>query len=255
MAAFPQEWWRDDRPLVFGHRGASHAAPQNTLAAFRAAAEMGADGVELDVYLTADGVPVVIHDEEVSSTTDGSGYITQMPLAQVKELDAGSTFSPTFAGEPIPMLEEVLAEVGHKLLIDIELKYSPRQQGLEAAVASLVARIGLQGRLWFSSFHPHTLYAIRQLAPEIPCGLLYDPMSFGSRLLGVITPHEAIHPQAALVRGGLVRRAHRHHRRVVTWTVDDAPTAHRMAERQVDVIITNEPARLLAAFRNGEDGE
>lgn len=253
MAAFPESWWRD-RPLVFGHRGASHAAPQNTLAAFRAAVEAGADGVELDVYLSADGIPVVIHDEDVSSTTDGSGYITQMPLAQIKALDAGSTFSPAFAGEPIPTLEEVLAEVGHKLLIDIELKYSPRQQGLEAAVASLVARMGLQERLWFSSFHPHTLYAIRQLAPAIPCGLLYDPMSFGTRLLGIVTPHEAIHPQAALVRGSLVRRAHRHHRRVVTWTVDDAPTARRMARRQVDVVITNEPARLLAALTDEEEG-
>ncbi len=254
MTAFPQGWWRDDRPLVFGHRGASHAAPQNTLAAFRAAAEAGADGVELDVYLTADGVPVVIHDEEVSGTTDGSGYITEMTLPQVKELDAGRTFGPAFAGEHIPTLEEVIAEVGDRLLLNIELKPSPRQHGLEEAVATLIARMGMTHRVWFSSFRPYMLYTIRTFAPDVPCGMLYDPMSFAARLLGGITPHEAIHPQWMLVRRRLVRRTHRRHMRLITWTVDDAADAERASAWGVDAVITNEPARLLAAYAERRRG-
>ncbi|MGC9358529.1 MAG: glycerophosphodiester phosphodiesterase, partial [Anaerolineae bacterium] len=89
MLSFPAARGSHSRPLIFGHRGASRSAPENTLAAFRRAAEMGADGVELDVHLTADGVPVVIHDARVNATTDGSGYIGEMTLAEVKELDAG----------------------------------------------------------------------------------------------------------------------------------------------------------------------
>ena len=255
MTGFPQEWWRDDRPLVFGHRGASHAAPQNTLAAFRAAAEVGADGVELDVYLTADGVPVVIHDEEVSGTTDGSGYITEMTLPQVKELDAGATFGPTFVGERIPTLEEVMAEVGDRLLLNIELKPSPRQHGLEEAVAALVERMGMTRRLWFSSFRPYLLYTIRKFASDVPCGMLYDPMSFASRFLGGITPHEALHPQLMLIRRGMVRRTHRRGMKLVAWTVDGVADAERMADWGVDVVITNEPARLLAAYAERGRGE
>ncbi len=249
MAAFPEAWWRE-RPLVFGHRGASHAAPQNTMAAFQAAVEAGADGVELDVYLTTDGVPVIIHDEDVRFTTKGHGYITEMSLAQVKALDAGDTFAPRFAGEPIPTLAEVLETFGDRLLFDIELKYSPRQQGLEAAVAEVIARSGMESQVWVSSFHPHTLYTMRRIAPAIPCGLLYDPLSFGARLLAPVTPHEAIHPQVALVRRGLVRRTHRRHQRLVTWTVDDVAMFKRLADWGVDVVITNEPARLLAALKD-----
>ncbi len=251
MATFPQEWWHDDRPLVFAHRGASHAAPQNTLAAFRAAVEAGADGVELDVYLTSDGVPVVMHDETVQTTTNGYGYITEMPLAQVQELDAGSTFGPSFAGEHVPTLEAVLAELGDRLLFNIELKPSPRQKGLEEAVAALVARMGLEQRVWFSSFRPYTLYTIRKFAPTVPCGMLYDPMSFSTRFLGAVTPHEALHPQLVLIHRGMVRRLHRRGMRVVAWTVDAVADAERLAKWGVDVVITNEPARLLAAYAEG----
>src|SRR5512136_457455 len=90
-----------DRPLVIAHRGASAATPQNTLTAFRRALELGADGVELDVHLSADGVPVVMHNFEVDELTDGTGRITDKTLAELKELDAGSRFAPQFAGERI----------------------------------------------------------------------------------------------------------------------------------------------------------
>lgn len=119
-----------DRVLNFAHRGASHDAPENTLAAFRLAREMGADGVELDVQASKDGEAVVIHDFTVDATTDGRGPVKDKTLAELKELDAGSWFdAPSinsgrrrFAGERIPTLQEVIDEVGHQLLLAIELK-------------------------------------------------------------------------------------------------------------------------------------
>src|SRR5512136_1224893 len=109
-----------DRPLNIGHRGASAAAPQNTLAAFRKAMELGADGVELDVQLSADGAVVVIHDFTVDKATDGTGRVAAKTLAELKALDAGSRFSPQFAGERIPTLAEVFEAIDGKLLVNVE---------------------------------------------------------------------------------------------------------------------------------------
>ena len=97
MVTFPESWWQAQTPLVLGHRGASHDAPQNTLAAFRRAVEVGANGIELDVHLSRDGVPVVIHDAKVDATTDGTGYVSAMSLEELKALDAGLAFDPRFA--------------------------------------------------------------------------------------------------------------------------------------------------------------
>ena len=246
MANFPESWF-SNRPLIFGHRGASHAAPQNTLAAFRKAAEVGADGIELDVHLSRDGVPVVIHDAKVDAVTDGEGFVSDHSLAELKALDAGSRFDATFAGERIPTLLEVLVEVGDRLLINIELKEG-RSTGLEAAVVDVVKRVELQQRVWFSSFKPYMLYQVRALAPDIPCGLLYGPLNVGTLLLRPFTPYEALHPYTALVNERMVRAAHRRGLRVFTWTLDDPEMARRFAEWGVDGIITNEPAEILAAL-------
>jgi len=196
MIRYPDLWQRVQplgRPFVLGHRGASHAAPQNTLAAFRKAADVGADGVELDVHLSRDGVPVVIHNDSVDATTDGTGLVRDMTLVQLQALDAGAHFDAAFAGERIPTLEEVLAEVGMRLLTNIELK-AGQTSALVPAVVELVRRMGMATRVWFSSFKPYALYRARALAPEIPCGLLYGPLNLGTLLLRPFTPHEALHP-------------------------------------------------------------
>ncbi len=245
MATFPSDWWRA-RPLIFAHRGASRVAPENTLAAFRQAVEIGADGIELDVQLSADGVPVVIHDATVDRTTNGSGEVRGLTLAQLRELDAGAHAGAAFAGERIPTLEETLAEVGDKLLIDIELKYPTLETAsLEAQVIEVIRRMGMQRRVWLSSFKPYALHTARQLAPELPCGLLYGPLSLTSWLLAPITPYEALHPYAGLVGERMMRRAQRRGLRVITWTVDDPTQAQQLADWGVDAIITNRPAALI----------
>jgi len=246
MVTFPESWWKE-RPLVLGHRGASHAAPQNTLAAFRKAVEAGADGVELDVHLSRDGVPVVIHDAKVDATTDGEGHVSAMLLEELQALDAGRRFHPQFTGERIPTLEAVLREVGEALLVNIELK-AYRSDSLVSAVVEVVRRLRMESRVWFSSFKPYLLYQARDLAPDVPCGLLYAPPTVGSLLLAPITPYEARHPYHAMVRERAVQRAHQRGLRVFTWTVDDVEVAQRLAAWGIDGIITNEPQKILAAL-------
>jgi glycerophosphoryl diester phosphodiesterase len=252
---YPDLWQRVQplgRPFVLGHRGASHAAPQNTLAAFRKAADVGADGIELDVHLSRDGVPVVIHNNSVDSTTDGTGLVRELTLAQLKALDASAHFEPPcsdaapFTGERIPTLEEVLAEVGARVLVNIELK-AAQTVALVPAVVDLVKRMEMANRVWFSSFKPYALYRARALAPDIPCGLLYGPLNPGTLLLKPFTPHEALHPYKDMVTERGVQRAHDRGLRVFTWTLDDPDVARKLAAWGVDGIITNEPAEILAA--------
>ena len=142
-------------PLVFGHRGASAYAPENTLAAFRLALEQGADGVELDVILSADGVPVVIHDDTLDRTTNGHGPVSRLTLGELKRLAAGypARFGAQFSAERIPTLAEVFETCGAQTVINIELKHdrSPGRQ-LAGRVVELIHAHGRPGRIIVSSF-------------------------------------------------------------------------------------------------------
>jgi glycerophosphoryl diester phosphodiesterase len=254
MSVVTSLWLTTGRVLNIAHRGASTAAPANTLSAFEKAVELGADGIELDVHLSADGVPVVIHDWTVDATTDGTGRVADLSLAALKELDAGSRFGPAFAGERIPTLEEVFAAVGRPLLVNVELKVpSGRDRGLEEAVAALVERHGLASRAFVSSFDPHALRRMRRVAPHLPLGFLYSPTPSScltrarAGLMRDLRP-EAMNPYWMLVRRGTVRRAHARGRRIVPWTVDDEAAMRRLAGWGVDGIITNRPDRLKRAL-------
>ncbi len=241
------------RPLVIAHRGASRVAPPNTLAAFLKAVELGADGVELDVHLSADGVPVVIHDDTVDATTDGSGWVADMSVAQLKQLDAGSWFDSVFAGERIPTLEEVLQTVGARLLVNIELKSNPSgRRGLERAVVALVERYGLAGRVWLSSFSPAALRRVRRLAPHIRLGLLYGPgvpRPLQRPWLRLMGRYAAYHPEHGLVDAAFVAWAHARGSQVHAWTANDPAEMRRLAGLGVDGIITDLPDVLRDVLR------
>ena len=232
-------------PLVIAHRGASAVAPANTMTAFEKAAVLGADGIEFDVHLSADGVPVVIHDFAVDATTDSSGRVAEMDLAQIKQLDAGSYFDPAFAGEHIPTLEEVLQAFGNQLLLNIELKStSPRDNGLEQAVLTLVKQHDLGSRVLLSSFNPFSLRRAKKIAPHVRAGLLYAPdlPIFLSRAwLAPLFPHEARHPEHTMVDEGYMAWARRRGYRVSAWTVDEPVEMRRLIALGVDGIVSNRP--------------
>ncbi|HSJ55392.1 MAG TPA: glycerophosphodiester phosphodiesterase family protein [Anaerolineae bacterium] len=244
-----------DRPLNLAHKGASHEAPGNTLAAFLLARELGADGVELDVQLSRDGTPVVIHDATVEATTDGHGRVRAMTLAELKALDAGSWFDPVYAGQRIPTLQEVVDALGPGLLINIELKtVSGKDDGLASAVVRLVEENHLLDRVVISSFNPLALWRVRRLNPWIPVGMLYCdglPFFLSRPWLRHLVRPEALHPDWTLVDDGLVRWARKRGYRVHTWTVDDPGKMWQLVEAGVDLIITNRPDLLRQVLEAG----
>jgi glycerophosphoryl diester phosphodiesterase len=233
------------RALNIAHRGASAVAPANTMAAFEKAVELGADGIEFDVHLSDDDVPVVIHDFAVDATTNGTGRVAEMDIAQIKQLDAGSRFDPAFAGEHIPTLEEVLQAFGDRLLLNVELKsISPRDNGLERAVLALVEQYKLKSRVLLSSFNPFSLRRAKKIARHVRVGLLYAPdlpIFLRRAWLAPLFPHEARHPEHTMVNARYMRWARRRGYRVNVWTVDDPDEMRRLINLGVSGIITNVP--------------
>ena len=236
--------------MIFAHRGASYRAPENTLSAFRLARGMGADGIELDVQLSRDGRAVVIHDATVDRTTDGSGTVAGLTLAELKKLDAGSWFSPDFAGERIPTLAEVFRAVGLDLLLNLELKaMGSESTGLEEVMTSLVVHYGMEDRVLISSFHPLALRRVRRAHPHLPLALLYGtslPQAELERWVQDLQPLAALHPEHHLVDATHLAWARKHHCRVNTWTVDEPEGMQRLLALRVDGLITNRPDLCLS---------
>lgn len=236
--------------LVFGHRGASADTPMNTLPAFELAANQGADGIELDVWRTKDGAIVVIHDATVDKTTDGSGLVQQMTLAQLRELDAGNWFNPQFRGTRIPTLDEVFEAVGKRLIINIELKSETvGTDGLEALVAEKIRRHDLGRRVIVSSFSPFALRRFRHAMPEVPIGFLYaEDVPRYLRLFMIGLPHEARHPHHTMIDAAYMDWAHRSGYRVNTWTVNDMARAVELRDLGVNALITDQPGKMREAL-------
>ncbi len=186
------------RPVVFAHRGASARAPENTLAAFELALAEGADAIELDAKLTADGHVVVFHDPTLERTTNGTGQLAPRTLEQLRALDAGSSFSERFRGEKIPLLEEVFDAVGKKLFINVELtNYRTPFDDLVRQVCELVKKCRLEEYVIFSSFLPGNLTKARQILPDVPRGLLAPKHLLGAwaRSFGfAFGDYAALHP-------------------------------------------------------------
>lgn len=239
------------RTLVLGHRGASAYAPMNTLPAFELALELGADGVELDVHLSKDGALIILHDFTVDHTTNSSGYVRDMTLAELKLLDAGSRFGEKFKGTQIPTLDEVFESVGNKLFINVEIKSETQEtDGVEQAVADCIVRHGVQRTVLVSSFNPLALQRFRQIMPDIPIGYLHAPnWTFSPEVMEQV-PHEARHPHHTIIDAPYMEWARKHSYRVNTWTVNDPARAIELRNLGVDAIITDKPDVILEALRD-----
>ncbi|MFQ5813561.1 MAG: glycerophosphodiester phosphodiesterase [Anaerolineae bacterium] len=245
-----------NRVLNFAHRGASHDAPQNTLAAFRLAREMGADGVELDVQVSKDGEAVVIHDFTVDATTDGQGRVADKTLAELKELDAGSWFDARFTSQRIPTLQEVIIVLGHQLLLNIELKTRVfGSAGLVSEVVRLIEDHNLVHRAIVSSFNPLALRRVKRLNPRINTGLIYYfdlPAHLLRSGLLFLTGSNALNPEKRLVTREYMDWARERGYRVNSWTVDEPAEMKRLISLGVDSIITNRPDVLREILDTGD---
>ncbi len=234
-----------DRPWIFAHRGACRVAPENTLPAFQAAIDLGADGIELDVQYSSDGKLVVIHNPTLDKTTNGEGRVTAHTFEELRALDAGAWFAPQFAGTPIPTLDEVLALARGKLLVNIELK------ALDAPTVDLgvdvVARVrahAMADQVVISSFNPLALRRAKKAGPEIECALLTAPDLPGwmrSRFTFWLSRMESIHPEHPMVDEAYMAWARRRRLPVRPWTVNEEADMRRLIALGVDAIITDVP--------------
>jgi glycerophosphoryl diester phosphodiesterase len=224
--------------LVLGHRGAPRAAPENTLAAFAAAREEGADGVELDVHLSADGVLVVHHD----AAADGLGVLADRPLADIRA-----------ARPDVPTLDEVF-DACAGLVVNVEIKNSPHDADFDpddraaAAVVETVQRRDLHASVIVSSFHLPTVDRVRALDARIPTGYLVvvDPMPLDALRIAHDHGHTALHPHLAVLGeqfvDDVVATARGLDLALNVWTVNDPTEVMRLAGAGIDAVITDTPA-------------
>ena len=241
----------DRRPLdctVVAHRGWSAQAPENTLAAIAAAVGAGAGGCEFDVYRSRDGVVVLMHDKTVDRTTDGTGKVTDLPLARLKTLDAGSWKGARFTGEKIPTLEEalnLLKGTGCTAVVEIKM------EGISRKVIDAIRAAGMVEEAAIIAFNPTVVKEVRTLEPDLPCGWLS-----GKKLTGTTEERaDWITDQARkcgtrlvdlshkMLCPGLIAELHRRGFTVWTWTVNGkVPSSVGVPERYPEAAVNDNPA-------------
>lgn len=231
---------------VWAHRGASRYAPENTLPAFTLAAQQGADGVELDVHLSKDGELVVIHDETLDRTTDGTGPVQDYTLAQLQGFCADNHM-PGFADARIPTLRQVLARLKPTgLRVNIELKTSILwYDGIEEKTLALVREMGMEDRVVYSSFNHYSIEKVRQLAPGAETAYLYSDIICDVERYAAAHGVQGLHPGLWNVKmADLLQRYLSSGLAVRVWTVNDAADLRWLLEAGADVI-TNDPPLAL----------
>jgi glycerophosphoryl diester phosphodiesterase len=241
-------------PLVVAHRGANVEAPENTIEAFERAIEAGADAVEFDVRITADGAAVVMHDPDVSRTTDGEGLCCELTLSDIRSLRIRGDHE-------VPTLGDALRAISGRVGADIEIKNIPsepdfepgRQRGVDAVVAAL-DDVGFRGPVLITSFNPMVLAHARRVAPELERGLLsgLDAEAWAALAFAEREGHGWVLPVAARVfnaGGDYPAAVHAAGLRLGTWIVDDAEEAVSLLREGCDAVATNDPARIVSARR------
>lgn len=242
------------KTLLLAHRGFSGKYPENSPLAFRMTAEeTAADGIESDVHMTRDGKLVIFHDDEVSRTSNGHGYIRDMTYDELHALDIGAWKDPAFAGEHIWTLEQLLdfcRQTG--LVLNLELKNGDVfYPGLEQRVCDLLRERRMQEQVFVSSFNHHSMGIFKQLCPEVETGLLYsspllDTLDYAKR-----SGANNMHPRFAVLsyQPELMDGLHAMGMKVNTWTVDEEDDIRDMLSRGADGIISNWPDRLVRVAR------
>lgn len=239
------------RPIIIAHRGFSGRYPENTLRAFKEALRLRVDAIETDVRSTKDGALVIIHDDTVDRTTDGSGYVKDLTLDEISKLDAGSWKGEEFAGEHIPTLAKTLELVEGEVMLLVEIK----EPDTTHAIIETLRRHMAFGWVNIVSFHSKAIKLAKQNEPEISCALIggkeigssdgiffdfvYDTLNCGAN--SVMVHYAALTPKR-------IRYCHERFLSVGTWTVDDRKLAQNLIAMGVDAIASNYPDVMLEAM-------
>jgi glycerophosphoryl diester phosphodiesterase len=244
-----------EKPMVIAHRGFSGKAPENTFAAFIKALDLGVDMIELDVQLSRDSHVVVIHDEKVDRTTDGSGKVSDKMLKELKELDAGSWFSAAFAGERIPTLREALELITSKAYVNIEIKTNKVIRKADSEIADraldLVEQMQLLDRVLFSSFNHKLVGYIKKKNPAVHTGVIFHPIKHAGRL-----PSSLARPAGAEVfvcgRRDVTRRriadAIKHNIVIGVYGIETHDDIRRLLDKGITVLVSDHPDILVHAL-------
>jgi glycerophosphoryl diester phosphodiesterase len=242
-------------PKVIAHRGGGTLAPENTIAGLRCGLEHGYRAVEFDVMLSADGVPVLMHDPAFGRTVAGIGNVSETSAKLLATMDAGSWFGPKFAGEPVPNFAEVIGFCHqHGIWMNAEIKPSPGYAADtgRAAAAVLKQALAEQGRQammpLFSSFSPEALMAARDIVPEIPRGLLIDrvPDDWPARLAQVSAV--ALHTNHKNLKEEQAKAIKDAGFGLFCYTVNDPDIAQRLLDWGVDAFCTDRVDLIAADF-------
>jgi len=229
---------------VIAHRGASGQTPENTMAAFRRAVELGVGFIETDLHLTRDGHFVAVHDSTLDRTTNGRGPVKNFTLAQLRELDAGSWFSPEFAGERIPTLDEILAFVRETdAVFYLELK-ADAALGAEHALGYVLRNTGEGKSTVVLSFEPAVLSSVRRIDATLLTGLLLDTPCDDAVERAVRVGARQLLPRGDLVTAELIAQVHGEGLPVVAWTINEPAEMRALIEAGVDGIMSDFPGRL-----------
>ncbi|RLF16017.1 MAG: glycerophosphodiester phosphodiesterase [Thermoprotei archaeon] len=221
--------------LVIAHRGASAYEPENTVRSVLKAVEMGVDAVEVDVRLSRDGVPVVVHDEDLWRVARVKVKVRELSLSQLKRLDVGK-------GEAIPSLSEVIAAVKDRVGLVVELK----EEGLEALVVDLLRGLG---DVMVTSFIHRAVKRVKGYERSLKTGVIFTGLPIKVVDLALEADADALFPRRDFVTPEVVDSAHEHNLAVYPWTVDDPEEVVRLARMGVDGVVTNRPDVALEALR------
>lgn len=215
---------------VFGHRGASGLEPENTLLSFRRALELGADGIEFDVHLSKDKVPVVIHDFSVDRTTNGKGLVSDLTFAELKKFDAGK-------GEKIPMIEEVLELVSGRGKIIFELK----AENTEQAVVDAINHFDLHDSAIVSSFWHERVLKVKELDSDIRTGIIFSCSPIDAVEPAVDAEADVLFPRSDFVSRQMIESAHEEGLAVMPWVVNSIEEFRRLSLLEVDAVVSDRP--------------
>ena len=237
-------------PLIIGHRGASAVAPENTIAAFREAIAVGADGIEFDVRLASDGVPVVIHDSTLRRTGGVHQRVADLTSQELSEIDVGSWFAPRFANEGVPRLAELfeLFQTNNlSLYLEMKCESPAEYRPLAEACCRMIDEYSFKERVVVECFQLLALEVLKEIDPDVKTAALFDRVfidqSIITRATEVGAMAVALHHR--LGRKNLVEKSKQAGLHVAVWTVDDPIWLDRARAIGIDALITNDPGRMI----------